>query len=170
MYRSRRGVRRTGQRGSGRHERPGRAPKPVMRETLQVLSVSDGQMQVNGARGHGCMACALKSGCVAGTLKPRSGPDQVRLTLPRVEGVAPGDTVSVEWPAGTFVTAAALAFLLPPLALVAAVLIGTGLGLSPVPQALSCAVAFGLSLVPLWLRDRRGKLLADLRAVRGAPE
>ena len=165
MYRSRRGVRRTALRGSGR-PLPEAPPPRMMRQTLQVLSVSGGQMQVGGARASGCSACQVQSGCALSALKQRAGAASAQVTLPAQAGQVPGDAVEVDLPATAFLRAAALAFLLPSLALVLVVAAGSALGVPTAGLMLACLPVLALALVPLRRLEQAGGLGPAFELVR----
>lgn len=156
--------------------RPDRAASPAPRalsERLRVLRVGPEQLHLAATRAAACAACAAKSGCGAAALGGLDGLGGAEtLVLPRPPGlsVAAGDLVEVELSGGAFLTAAGLAYLLPVLALVAAVTLSLALGLSDLGTALVALAALGLGFVPLVRAERRGTLAKALRIVAVCPQ
>lgn len=132
-------------------------------QPLRVAAVEDGRATLLVERQAGCGGCALKTGCAASALGEMLGAKKVPLESPSPSPLSTGDIVQVSMPASAFLTAASLMFLVPPTALVTAMLLSTGLGLSPVWTVLTGAAAFGLAFWPLRLAERRGALAHDIK-------
>lgn len=133
----------------------------ALRQRLRVTAISGGRVSLEGARAPACSACAARGGCGVGALAELGG-GRMRLTLPRPDGVGPGDEVIVAMPAAAFLGAAALAYLLPPAALVLALALCAVLGLPDLWSALLCLPALGVSLLPLRRAELRGAVTEAL--------
>lgn len=145
-------------------------PDRRLRQTLKVAAVTDGQAVVEADRASGCGGCAVSSACAAKALiEIGLARKAEQMALDPAARVAPGDSVEVSMPSGAFVTAAALAFLAPALALVAMVGLAAALELSNAMTALLCLPVLALSFWPLARAERRGKLMASLRIERVVP-
>ncbi|WP_258092649.1 SoxR reducing system RseC family protein [Salipiger pentaromativorans] len=144
-----------------RDDPEGAAPR-ALRQRLRVVAVEGGRMRLEGQRISACAQCAARTGCGAGALADLSGPAPLRLSLPHDGAAAPGDEVVVAMPAGAFLGAASLAYLLPPAALAATAALASAAGAPDVLAAALCLPAFVLSLLPLRRADRRGRLLSAL--------
>lgn len=127
----------------------------VLRQTLQVTALCDGQAALEGQRASACASCAAKTGCGAGALAEILGGTQT-LRVPQTLPLAVGDNVVLAMDRRAFLGAALRAYLLPPAVLVAMVLLARMLGLADLLTALLCLPALALALVPLWRSDRRG--------------
>ncbi|SDF98475.1 SoxR reducing system RseC family protein [Alloyangia pacifica] len=133
----------------------------ALRQRLRVTAVSKGRISLEGARAAACSGCAARSGCGVGALAELAG-GRLRLTMPRPEGVMPGDEVIVVLPAAAFLGAAGLAYLLPPAALVMALALCAALGLPDLWSALLCLPVLGVSLLPLRRAELRGAVTEAL--------
>lgn len=138
---------------------------------LRVVAVSGAGVEVDASRSAACTACAARAGCGTGALGEMLAGSE-RLTLGPVTGARPGDALNVSMASGPFLLAAALAWLLPPLALALAVCAFAALGLPDPLVAGLCLPVLTLSLVPLRLAEtrRRAPVLSVQLASTGAPE
>ncbi len=141
----------------------------MIRRTLRVASVGEARVALEAKRLTACTTCAARAGCGAGALAEMAGDDILRLELDSHARVAPGDDVVVSMPAGTFLGAAGLAYLLPPAVLVLAVALFSALGLSDGPMALLAVPVLAVSFLPLWRAERTGRLTDDIRIERVIP-
>ncbi len=149
------------------------SPAPrALSERLRVLEVGPARLHLAATRAAACASCAAKAGCGAAALGSLEGQGHgARLVLPRPAGVsvAVGDLVEVELSGPAFLAAAGLAYLVPVLALVAAVVLAQAMGWPDPGTALAGLVALALGLVPLVVAERRGRLAAALRIVAVHP-
>lgn len=135
----------------------------ALHETLRVVAVDGDTIRIAASRAAGCGACAVRKSCAAGTLGAMAEPGTFRLPRPAGLDVMPGDQVVVAMPASQFLGAAGLAYLFPALVLVIVVAGGAAVGLGDLALAGLSLPALALSLVPLWLAERRGHLAGALR-------
>ena len=150
---------------------PGTSPR-ALSERLRVLEVGPERLHLAATRAAACATCAAKAGCGAAALGSLDGFGRgERLVLPRPPGlpVAVGDMVEVELSGNAFLAAAGLAYLLPMLALIAAVVLAQAMGWPDPVMALAAIIALALGLVPLVLAERRGRLAQALRIVAVHP-
>lgn len=138
-------------------------PDRQLRQTLRVASVKGDRVLLEGRRPSACSACAARSGCGAGALAEMAGSAPLRLSLGGAGSLCAGDEVEVSIPAGTFLSAAALAWLVPPAALVMAAALCDLADVSDGLAAAICLPVLALSFLPLRFADRRGRMLSRLR-------
>ena len=98
-----------------------------------------------------------------------TGGGRLQIDVPVVDGLRPGDEVVVAMPGQTFLSAAALAYLLPPAALALAAGLGAVLGLPDVAVAALCLPVLGLSFLPLIRAERSGRMSGEVRIERVLP-
>lgn len=134
----------------------------MLRQRLRVAALDEGMVTLEGERAAACTRCAARSGCGAGALAEMLGGRQ-SLRLPQTLPLAVGDEVVVAMESGTFLGAAALAYLVPPAALAALAMLSEAFGLSNGVTAALAVPAFALSFVPLRRADRRELQHAPLR-------
>ena len=135
----------------------------VLRRTLRVAAVRDGQVELEADRLSACRTCAVKAGCGTGALAEMIEGRTLRISVARPDHISPGDDVTVALPAGAFLGAAGLAYLLPPFALVVAVMVCAGLGLTDRATFAIGLGALALSFWPLRRVDRAGRLMAAMQ-------
>jgi len=117
-----------------------------MDETGIVLDVSGGRARVSFRRTPACERC--------GACSPQDD-DRLVADLLSPENLRPGDRVRVEIAPGAVLKAAAWAYLLPALALVAAAALAEALGARPALQWACALGAVGLCALLLRLLDSR---------------
>ncbi|MEM6677809.1 MAG: SoxR reducing system RseC family protein [Pseudomonadota bacterium] len=139
-------------------------PEPcTLSQTLTVVALEDGRVVLGIERAAACAGCAARSGCGAAALAEMAPDQRLSVVPPPGLSLVPGDSVVVSMPTAPFLTAAGLAYLLPPAAIAAAAAGFSALGLpDPVVLLLSLLV-LALSFLPLRLAEREGGLIADLR-------
>jgi sigma-E factor negative regulatory protein RseC len=153
---------------------PGADPR-TLSQRLRVVAVRADRLHLAADRAAGCASCSARKGCGVPALAEMS-PAQV-LMIPRPAGltVAPGDEVELAMAGGAFLGAAALAYLLPAVALVATVSLCSAAGLTDAWSALAGLAALALSFLPVARADRRSALTGALEvravhpAARGTP-
>lgn len=145
-------------------EECGHGTPRALRQTLRVVAVGRDRVVLEGNRQSACSHCAARSGCGTAALTEISGGGRLRLDLPRTKTVVrPGDEVVVAMPAAAFLGVAALAYLLPPAAMVIVSGVLSALGWSELAVALSSLLVLAVSLVPLVRAERRGRIKGELR-------
>ncbi len=130
-------------------------------QTMRVTAVTGDRVRLEAPRAAACHACAARQGCGAGALTEMLGGRTV-LDLPRPGDVAVGQEVRVTLPGSSFLTAAGLAYLLPPAALALGAGVGAALGWSDAVLALVCGPVFAVSFWPLVRAERRGRIIGRL--------
>jgi sigma-E factor negative regulatory protein RseC len=144
------------------------AAEPMLRETLRVVAVGEGRVELEARRASACTACAAKRACATGVMAEMGriadrGQDGVeRISLPHHGPASPGDSAVVVMPSSAFLRAAGLAYLFPVLALVLCVSLCQALGLSDLIAAALCVPLLALSFLPFRASEKRGRLGAAL--------
>lgn len=132
-----------------------KSDRGVLRQTLRVTALSDGQVALEGRRASACASCAAKTGCGAGALAEMLDGKQ-RLKVQQTFPLGVGDDVVLAMDRRAFLGAALRAYLLPPATLVTVAGLAGWLGLGDVTTALLCIPSLVLAFLPLWRIDRRG--------------
>lgn len=129
----------------------------------RVVAVANGRLRLVAERGAACGACAARRDCGAGALAEMEPAAVLDIAAPPGLQLAPGDEVEVTIPAGRFLGAAGLAYLLPPVVLVTGTAACAALGLGDLATAAACLPLLALSFLPLVVLERRGGLEGALR-------
>lgn len=130
----------------------------MLRQVLRVVGVEGGMARLEASRASACQSCNLRKGCGMGAANEILGAGNFEIELPAEADLHPGDRVVVAMPSSTFLRAAALSCLLPPVALALAVSLARAAGTPDLISALLCVPVLGLSLLPLWRAERRGSM------------
>jgi sigma-E factor negative regulatory protein RseC len=141
----------------------------LMLQTLRVAAVQNGRAELRLQRASACASCGARKRCATSVLADLSHNEPATLSLPFRDDLKSGDEVVVSLPGNTFLKAAALAYLVPPLALVLSTALLTGLGWPDATVALACIPVLALSLVPLIVAEWRGRTEAALRIEEVVP-
>ena len=132
----------------------GKADLPALRETLRVVSLDAGKVQLSGDRSAACTACAARAGCGMGALSEMIGGAH-ELQLAQSIPLSVGEDVTVAMSRGAFLGAVVTAYLLPAAALAIVAMAASVLNLSDISTALLCLPALALALLPLRRAERR---------------
>jgi sigma-E factor negative regulatory protein RseC len=111
-----------------------------------VVAVGTGYAWVRAERPNACGGCASASACAApvlGALAPTAG---ARLRIPDPLGLRVGEGVAIGVPAGDLNRAAAVAYLIPPLALVLGAALAGALGIGDLGAGAAGLVGLALGL------------------------
>ncbi|MBN2905370.1 MAG: SoxR reducing system RseC family protein [Rhodobacteraceae bacterium] len=141
----------------------------ALRQTLRVAGVEGAVVLLEASRVSGCAHCAARAGCGAGALAELLETGPLEIGLPRIGPIAPGDEVVVSMSGNAFLGAAALAYLVPPAAVVLGAGVFSAFGLSDLNVALLCVPVLALSFLPVRRADRRGRLASALRIEQVRP-
>ena len=143
----------------------------VLTRPMRVVARGAGWLRLQGERDSACKSCAAKSGCGVNAVADVLGlePPTIKVAGQGAPAAQVGEDVMVSIDGPAFLKAASLAYLLPPAAIVLAVLIAEAAGFSDLKTAGLALVAFIASLTPIWSLDRGGRLL-DTLSVETKPE
>jgi sigma-E factor negative regulatory protein RseC len=124
----------------------------MIESQARVLAVEPDHVWVEAERRSACSHCSDSAGCGMSAVGELFGTRTMRLRLPGVPDVHPGDVVTIGLPEGQLLTVALSAYLLPLLALIGAVVLATLLDLG---QGMQAAAGLAGLAAGLWLAGRR---------------
>lgn len=129
----------------------------LLSESLRIVALEPDRVVLAVNRAAGCAACGARKGCAAQALAKASQGPHLALARPLGVALAVGDDVDVSMSGDAFLAAVGLAYLLPAVALVAAVCVAAAAGVSDMGQAAAGIAALALGFVPLARAEARAR-------------
>lgn len=138
----------------------------MIEETGRVVAVDYNEVWIETIRKSGCSGCSARSGCGQGLLSKIKDGTRNHIRLQTELGLQVGDEVILGLPEQAFIRSSFLAYGLPLLALIAAVLLADmGLGLSEPWVILAALIGLAAGFVVVRLLSRLGGHRGDFQPV-----